>query len=289
MDVKPCLSLIRKRFHSLTKVEQKVAEYILQNSSEIVSLSTSELADRIPVAKSAIVRCCQSLGFEGYTDLKLSLMTELSQQKSLNYTPYIHAQDQPDGILDKIFSSNIKTLQDTAVKLDRTMLQAVVKRLDAAEKIFIYGIGTSSSLAADFQYRLIQLGYNAFCFSDVPSMKVSTFNITPKDVAFGISNSGRTIATIDALNLASQNGAATVCLTSYPNSQILLSSDYPLVVYTDEIQYPVEALSSRIAQISVLDTIAISLSALHYEESFRRSVQTKKFVDTGRYPEKSSC
>jgi len=174
MDAKPCLSLIRKRFHSLTKVEQKVAEYILQNSSEIVSLSTSELADRIPVAKSAIVRCCQSLGFEGYTDLKLSLMTELSQQKSLNYTPYIHAQDQPDGILDKIFSSNIKTLQDTAAKLDRTMLQAVVKRLDAAEKIGDYPIIT----AQEAQNLLLKGSY----LTTVPSEYLTGGKITEEAI-----------------------------------------------------------------------------------------------------------
>ena len=129
----------------------------------------------------------------------------------------------------------------------------------------------------------MQLGYTAFCFTDVVTMKVSTLNITDKDVAIGISNSGRTIATVEALKLAGEKGAQTACITSYPDSPIVEKCDYPLVIFSDEIQYPIEAISARIAHISVLDALAISLSAKHMDAAVERSAQTHAIVNTIRY------
>ena len=114
-------------------------------------------------------------------------------------------------------------------------------------------------------------------------MKVSTLNIKAGDLAFGVSNSGQTTATTDALTLAKEMGADTACITSFPDSLITRICDCPIVISSDEIQYPIEAISSRIAQISVLDSIIISLSARHYENAVERTKKTKEFVDRGRY------
>lgn len=283
MNTRSCMYAINHNYDSLTGVEKKVADFILQNREKVVHMSVADFAAGANVAKSAIIRCCKSLGFEGYSELKMALAMELSKNKQLNYVPYIYPTDNASDILDKIFSANVKTLHDTAEKIDRRTLQSVVDLLDKANAIYIYGIGTSAALVNDFQYRIMQLGYTAFCYTDVPSMKISTLNIRKGDVAIGISHSGRTIATIDALKLAKESGAGTVCITSYPGSPITTESDHSIEVYSDEIQYPMEAISARIAQISVIDTITIALSAKNYDATVARSMRTHELVNTIRY------
>lgn len=283
MNQKSCLQAIKNYYDSLTAVEKKVADYILLNSEKVILMSIAELAGNIPAAKSAIIRCCKSLGFEGYSELKISLAIELSKNKQLNYVPYIDPTDHASDILDKVFSANVKTLHDTAEKIDRIVLQEVVDLLSVARTIYIYGIGTSSAIVNDFQYRIMQLGYPVFCFTDVPSMKISTLNIRNGDVAIGISHSGRTIATVEALKLAKESGAKTVCITSYPGSPITKECDYNIEIYSDEIQYPVEAVSARIAHISVIDAITIALSAKNYAAALERAKATHDLVNTIRY------
>lgn len=283
MNKRLCLSTIKTEYNNLTAKEKTVADYILKNYEKVVTMTTAELADAAGVVKSVIVRCCQSLGFSGYAQLKLSLSRELARNEQFNYIPYIDAKDKPTDIMDKIFSANIKTLHDTIENLDKKMLENVVNLLEKANNIYIYGIGTSSGIVCDFQYRLMQLGYTAFCFTDISHMKVSTLNIKKGDVAIGISNSGRTMATVDTLKLARAKGAKTVCLTAYPNSEITEQSDYPIVIYTDEIQYPIEAISARIAHISVLDAITVSLSAKNYNFAIEYSAQTHDLINTVRY------
>lgn len=278
-----CLNAIKNHYNALTATEKKVADYILKNCDRVITMSVAEFAENASVANSAIIRCCKSLGFEGYAELKMALAMELSKNKQLNYTPYIYPTDDAAAILDKIFSANVKTLHDTAEKLDRVLLQNVVDLLDQAHATYIYGIGTSAAIVSDFQYRIMQLGYTVFCYTDVPSMKISTLNIRKGDVAIGISHSGRTIATIEVLELAKANGADTVCITSYPGSPITKVADHSVEIYCDEIQYPMEAISARIAHISVIDAITIALSARHYESAQKRAQAAHALVNTIRF------
>lgn len=280
---KMCLLTIKNSYTSLTAAERTVADFILQNSKDVIHMPIDAFAKQAQVAKSAIIRCCKSLGFTGYSELKITLAMELSQNKKLNYIPYINPEDHAGDILDKIFSANIKTLHDTASKINRTALESVVDLLDHARIIYIYAIGTSAGIAREFQYRLMQIGKTALCEGDAPTMKVSTLNIREGDLAIGISHSGRTIATIEALKLAKEHGAETICITSFPGSPITQTADHSLEIYSDEIDYPMEAISSRIAHWSVIDALTIALSARNYENAQERARRTRNLVDTMRY------
>lgn len=283
MGSKSCLIAIKNNYLKLTAAEKSVADYIINKSEAVTNMSVAELSKACGVAKSAVIRCCKSLGFEGYSELKLALARELSKNKELNFAPYIYPNDNTSDIMDKIFSANVKTLHDTADKLDRRVLCEAVELIKDANMIYIYAIGTSAGIACDFQYRLMQIGYNALCVTDVPAMKISTLNIKKGDIAIGISHSGRTVATIEALKLARESGAKTMCITSYPKSEITKYCDYPIEIFCDEIKYPMEAISARIAHISLIDTITISLSAKQYDETLKRSKRTHELINTIRF------
>lgn len=279
MEEKRCLSVIKSEYNNLTAKEKLIADYILKNHDKVIKMSVGELAEDAGVVKSAVIRCCKSLGFSGFSDLKFSLARENVRNEQFNYVPYINEGDSTVAIMEKIFSANIKTLHDTLEGIDREILTGLVELLKSANNIYIYGIGTSAGIVSDFQYRLMQLGFMAFSFTDIVAMRVSTLNIKKGDVAIGISNSGRTKATVEALELAKKRGAKVASVTSYKKSPIVKVSDFPIVIYTDEIQYPIEAISSRIAHISVLDSICIALSAKDYNRAVKLSGQIHDMVD----------
>lgn len=283
INSKTCLSAIKEKYGRLTKKERQLADYILKNYESVILMTTAELSKKSGVVKSVIVRLCQDIGFSGYTEFKLFLSRELARNEEFNFSPYISKNDEPENIFKKIFSSNIKTLHDTACGLDMHSFREAVNILDKANNIYVYGVGTSAGIASDFQYRMVEIGKTAFFFTDIVNMRVSTMNIKPGDTAIGISNSGRTSATSDALKYAKSNGAKTVCVTSFPDSEIIKNSDCSLVIKTDEIQYPIEAISSRIAHISVLDSIAVSLSSKHYDKATERAAKNHDLIESLRY------
>ncbi len=276
------LQTIRNHYDSLTPAEQRIADYILAHSEAVTEMTTEQLAQASGAAKSAVIRCCQSLGFEGYTQLKRQLTVELSKNRQLNYVPYIYANDGTQTILEKVFSANVKALHDTLDHLDASVMEAVLDKLQSARQIFLYGVGTSASMVMELQYRLMLLGYSAFAMTDPGTMKISTMNISSGDVALAISYSGRTIATKQALSLAAQAGATTICITSYPQSPLALASQLPLCVYSDEVQYPVEAMSAKIAQLSLIYAMTTALSARTYKDTVLRAKRTRELINSIR-------
>lgn len=273
-----CLLEIQQRWPELTAAEKRIAAYIRENSAQVIHMSVQQLADGAGSAKSAVIRCCKSLGFSGYPALKIALAADISKNSQLDYLPYIHSGDNESDILDKIFAANVKTLHDTAERIDRTAVKALVDAIAGARRIYIYGVGTSAALVNDFQYRLMQAGFQAQGFTDIMYMLISTQNIGPGDIAIGISHSGRTSATVDALRLARECGADTACITSYPGSPITQHSRHLLLASSDEVNYPMEAISARVAHMSIIDAVTVALSARDYENAQLRAQTTQQLA-----------
>lgn len=277
-----CLQTIRSRYDSLTAAEKRIADYVLLHEAEVPGLSIREFAENARVAQSAIIRCCKSLGFEGYPQLKLALAADLSKNRQLNYAPYIFPEDSPAEIVEKVFSANVKALHDTADQLNQTQIEQILDRLAAARHICLYGVGTSASMVTELQYRLMQLGYDAFAYTDPVSMRISTLNLDKQDVALAISYSGRTEPTVQAMELAGEAGAETVCITGFPDSPLAKLCRCPVCVCSDEVRYPVEAMSAKIAQLSLIYALTTALSARHYEDTVQRAKKTRALIDSIR-------
>ncbi len=282
------LAQIKKHYTALTPVEKKLADYVLQYPSETISLSAAALAKQAGTATSAVIRFCKTLGYEGFAAFKMQLAVSLSRQTPASYMAGAAKGDSSSVVLDKIFAANIKALQDTLSHIDRQTFSAVTALLDRSQNIHIYGVGTSSSMANDLQHRLMLLGLRSQAYTDIASMPLSTMNLQPGDVAIGISHSGRTEATVSAMELSKHAGAATVCLTSYRSSPITTVSDHVLTVYSDETRYPVEAVSARIAQMGVIDALVAALSVQRYDEATRRSGQIHDLLEHMRRKRKSN-
>ena len=281
-----CLQAIQAKYTTLTAAERLTADLILQDPEAVPKLSIAQFSMRSGAAQSAVVRCCKSLGYEGYADLKLALASEVARNRQLGFAPFLVPEDDPGDILDKVFAANVKTLHDTAEHLDRTALLEMVDRLEGAKHVFLYGVGTSTLPVKEFAWRLTELGKPVSAFTDLVEMKISTMNAGPGDFAVGISHSGRTVATIQALELAGKAGAGTGCLTSFPGSPITEVCELPLTICSDEIRYPMEAVSSRIAHLSLIDAIIMALSSRRYEEAAARARRVRELTDTIRYEEK---
>lgn len=274
---------IWRHYDALTPAEKSIADYILQYPSETVQLSASSLAKRAGTAPSAVVRFCKSVGFEGFSAFKVQLAVELSRQAPSSYMASVEPTDSASTVLDKIFTANVKALQDTLSRIDRKAFTEVAALLSNANTIHIYGVGTSAPMVYELHHRLMLLGFQVHNYTDLVSVRLSTMNLKPGDVAFGISHTGRTETTVDALTLSKEAGAATVCLTSYAGSPITQISDHVLTVFCDETRYPVEASSARIAQTCVIDALVAVLSTMCYEKATQRSRQMHDLLEAVRY------
>ena len=283
MSEKQCLSEIKRKYSVLTPVEKKIADYILKNPKKVLNMCVRDLAKEADVVNSAVIRFCKSVGFEGFPEMKISLAMENTKNRELNFNPYVSKDDKEDEVVNKIFSANVKALMDTMESVDKESFKEAVSMINSAKKIFIYGIGTSAFLAEEFQYRLMLLGYDAHAFTDAIKMRTSSINIHEGDLVIGISHTGRTSFICDSVSCAKDNGANILCITSFMESPLWDMSDIRLLTYSDEINYPVEALSARIVQLSLVEAITAAVSLKSYDKSNLNSNKCHQVVNTMRY------
>ena len=266
MENEACLAAIRNQYNTLTKTERQIADYILANSSSVVEMSVADLAAASAAAGSAVIRFCKTIGYTGFSQFRITLAMELASRPA-PVMPLLTNSDTSADAARKVFDSSVRTLQNTLSMLDFSIVEALVNEILQAERICIFGVGTSSPIAEDTGYRFLQLGLSASSYKDILFMPVAAMNMKKGELAIAISHSGRTQATLQALQLAKGQGAVTAAITSYRTSPLTQTADYSLTAYPDHINYPVEAVSARLAHICILDAIAVILTLRQGEEA----------------------
>ena len=259
------LSEIHNRYDQLTDTERKIADTVLIAPQDAVKMTVKELAQRSGTVPSAVVRFCKSIGATGFSDFKICLSAELGGKASAASMLPVSDGDAPQQVFEKVFASGINTLQDTLSMIDFSQAETIVRLLQQATRVVFFGVGTSSVIATDAQYRFAQLGIATSACTDILFMNVTAANLKAGDIAVCISHSGNTKATVNAMRRAKKAGAATVSISSFAHNRLAKESDYKLIAFSDDKNYPVEAVSARIAHICILDALMMSLASKNYE------------------------
>ncbi len=109
--------------------------------------------------------------------------------------------------------------------LDEAQVDEMIRLIQRAKKIFIYGAGRSGLVGKAFAIRLMHLGFNVYVVGDV-----ITPAITKRDVLILISGSGETTTPVNAAKIAKNAGAKLIAITTYPNSTIGKIADCVVVI-----------------------------------------------------------
>jgi RpiR family carbohydrate utilization transcriptional regulator len=273
---------IQGAYASLRAAEQRVADFVLRHPEELIYLTVTELAERTETSESTVVRLCQKIGYKGYQEFKIVLARDLVDQANP-----IYGQVSPDDSLaelkKKVFQANAQALQDTLEVLEESDLSRAIDAVAAARRVEIYGVGGSGPIALDAYHKCLKLGINAIALSDSDMMAMSSALLQPGMVALGISHTGASRDVCEALANARNAGAATICITHRPNSPITKVADITLFTAAKETAFRSDALSSRIAQLSIVDTIYVGVALKDYDRSLKTVLRTREATASKRY------
>ena len=272
---------IKAMMGHMSKAERRVADYIVQNPDEVIHLTVSELADLTSVSNATVIRTCQRIGSGNYQDLKITLAQEIvTPMQSINEE--LSFEDDPATILDKVFNTERQALDYTRNNIDMKELIRAVDALQNARTIHVLGMGNSRAIAQDLEHKLLRLGLNAVMRGDGHMDIISASFLKPGDVMFAISYSGSTMDVINAAKVAKQNGATVISLTNMGRSPLYDVADIHLSTSASESKYRIVALSSRIAQMAIVDTI-YTLIALRKPDAVSGFHKLEKALGTTKY------
>lgn len=243
---------IKMLYSTMGNAEKNIADWISKNPGKIISLSIVELAEKCHCSEATIVRFSKRLGLSGYQELKISLASE-GGGSAVN--THITAEDSAYEMYEKVCNDIYLALEMTKRSLNPEEIGLAAKKICSADKIVIFGLGNSASIAMDASHKFLRAGLNAVSYSDNHMQVIVASHLTPNDVVIGISHSGSSKDIVEALKKAREHGAATIAITNNGKSPILEHSDIVLSTSSDETQYNILALNSRIVQLAIIDTL----------------------------------
>ncbi|MDA9558094.1 SIS domain-containing protein [Vibrio sp.] len=255
---------------SLPPSAVKIAQYIIEHPHDVVNASSQSLAALAGVSQSAVSKFFQKAGFSSYTNFKIELSEELGRKRS-QATQQLHndiSLDDPMNIvMQKLLNEKVNAVEQTLLALDQHFFKDLIDIIYRAPRIQIVGVGGSALVGKDFAMKLLKIGMAAISEFDIHTQIVTATALTSNDVQIVISHSGETRDVNFAAEQAIKSGATVIALTNVSHSSLRSIATYSIDTIADESRWRSSSISSRDAQMAVIDLMFMRLIQLKGEKA----------------------
>ena len=280
-DSNPLLK-IKAIFNDFTPVEQKVAEFILENPSKVPAMSIKELAVASKSSDASVMRFCKALGFSGYRSFIVGLTLAIAdnEEDAGLYTD-IRPGDSVKSVIRNIFRNERQALTDTENILKTTEVEKAVAILGSSEAGHFFGIGASGLVCLDAVQKFRRIGVSSYAHTDFHDQLTSAALLGSKDACVLFTYSGKTKEIQLILKLLKAQNCKIIAVTKLRKTNLLKGADVYLNVLTREVTMRSGATGSRISMLSLVDILLSCVLSTDYDKYDKKLLKTYEALHTG--------
>lgn len=279
---------IKGAYQDMRPSEQQAADYLLEHKEQTAAMSLKEFARAGRVSEPTIVRMVKAAGFSGFKEFRDALIRELAAggredselQAFLGYR--VKRGDKVSQIPEKITANNIEVMKDTLKSISVRDFQKVIKTLAAARSVELFAVENSDATASDLLTKLTYLGMDCHYAKDYYIQRIRAGYLSEQDVAVGISYSGCSKDTVDAMREAKKCKAKTIVITNFRDSLITKYADLVLCTSQEQLFYG-DAIFSRVSQMMIVDMIYTGMITSDYECYAERLDRSSRIIRDKAY------
>ena len=272
------IAMIEEGMPTFSKGQKRIANYILEHYDKAAYMTASKLGALVGVSESTVVRFAIELGFEGYPEMQKSLQ-ELIRMKltSVQRVEVTNSLIGEGDVLEKILMSDAEKIRRTLEEVDREAFEAAVDKIVSADKIYIIGVRSSSSLAGflNFNFRMIFDNVKFVQTTSGSEMFEQIMSIGPNDVLIAISFPRYSKRIVNAVEYAHNAGADVISLTDSHQSPIAGVADQLLLARSDLVSF----VDSLVAPLSIINAIIVAVSRKKMDDIRVRFEKLEKIWD----------
>ena len=272
------IAMIEEGMPTFSKGQKRIANYILEHYDKAAYMTASKMGALVGVSESTVVRFAIELGFEGYPEMQKSLQ-ELIRMKltSVQRVEVTNSLIGEGDVLEKILMSDAEKIRRTLEEVDREAFEAAVDAIVAADKIYIIGVRSSSSLAGflNFNFRMIFDNVKFVQTTSGSEIFEQIMSIGPNDVMIAISFPRYSKRIVNAVEYAHNAGADVISLTDSHQSPIAGVADQLLLARSDLVSF----VDSLVAPLSIINAIIVAVSRKKMDDIRVRFDKLEKIWD----------
>lgn len=246
---------VKSLYPKFTMSERKVADYLIMNGDEIEDVTSHELARRLDVGQSTVMRFSKKMGYsmfgEMIADIKSSgdLGTEIQNDDGL-FTVMSKIEAKYHELLKSVARSNREEDLGNAARL-----------VDGATTIICYGCMESGLLASHLCWSLVGLGKNAYCDADIIQTKRRLRMLDPsRDLLIVVSKSGDKAEPVGVAKAAAAEGIPVLAICDASDNPLsrLATTSLRVVEIADRTT-PMTSMGVDAGVMLMIDTLVASV------------------------------
>ncbi|HTX41118.1 MAG TPA: MurR/RpiR family transcriptional regulator [Acidobacteriaceae bacterium] len=204
-------SEIARKLDGLPEQSRELIRSIFEYPRDYVLLSLRQVARKLSVDASTLLRWLRALGFHKYADFRIYL-----HERAINLATSIEALERTPpqtgvpGLVHNSLECDLRNLQSLRAAIDPDRLLNVARHLWKARRIFILAGDMSASLGSYLEYTLSMIGMNAVHAPTPGAMVHRTRSASSADLVLAITFGRGLSATVEALAQGSRQSAFCV-------------------------------------------------------------------------------
>lgn len=253
-----------KEKKSFTEREGIIADYILNNCEAILHMTTRELATCTYTSATVIVRFVKKLGYQGFNDFKMRLLTDLKENSYQEIE--VEKKESLISIVNKVSSLHEKILLDMKHRLSIEVLEKIQKALQQVHQVDIFAMDANASIGEYVSHNIMQAGKLSNVYQSVDKILLYE-SLVERSIVIVISRTGKDKHILKAIRNLRKRGHFVITITANKESLLIKNSNVHLLcMYKENI---VE-LGDSIFHISVsylFDIITYIIIKNNYDEA----------------------
>lgn len=274
---------------NLTKTQKMIARYVLDNSADACFMTSTEIALKLGVSESSVIRFSRSLGFDGFMDFQKSLRKDY-QDKVLSISSSITVPSQrvakrakldtSSDYINRHFKNTAKNMESVFVNNSTALFEEAAEAIISSKRKYIVSSRGNSCLG---DYFLLYLKHM------LPNVEMTnSTSISPVDHMCNISKDDCVVAfsfprysSIDKISvrMAYEIGAKIIVVTDKPSA---LLAQYATILFTvpvDSNTFFNSLVAPQFIAEALLDTISHKVKGIE-----RRLKKIDKYLgELGNY------
>lgn len=235
-----CLDLkkiIQQEYNQLSKGQQKVAKYLLEQPGEFAVKLASEIGEQVGVSETTVIRFCYSIKLSGFSELQKMVREQLLLiQSSLGqyFSSKLELAEQPH-FYAKVMERDCQYIQQTINNIDENEVERVVDQLIKTEKIYVLGLKSSFSAANWLTMTLgLVRGNVQILHPETNDLLCTLSEMDHRSTLITISFHRYLKETIKVAEMAKEQGAFVIGITDSPLAPIREYADAIFPMYSSE-------------------------------------------------------
>jgi DNA-binding MurR/RpiR family transcriptional regulator len=253
---------IRARFDECSRSQKDVAQYIVDHLDEAAFQTAEELARRANTSSSTVVRFSQALGFEGFPELQAAAREEYRRVHAKGGTngnspsAPLFSLDQSE--FEAALAADHLNVEETARKISRSSVEALVSEIVAAEKVLVAGTDQMAFFASYLRHLLMLLDLRVDVVASPSQEALSRLGrIDENTLVIGLSAGRPHPLVVRAMKLARHRKARTAAITDATLSEVAKLAQVKLYYSSNSPAF----VRSHAALLSLIQALAYGVYA----------------------------